>query len=187
MLKKFTATVGLAAVAAIAPGAAVASAYPVVWDGAGLTDPIQVEIPDEIPQEVTLSVPGVSLPIQEEYLDVASAPISQNEIAVEAAMSKVGSPYVYGASGPEAFDCSGLTQWSYAQAGKSIPRTSYDQLAGGQRVSGEWLPGDIISFYGGGHVGIYIGDGNFVHSPTSGQTVHVASLDSMPADYAVRY
>lgn len=185
MLKKIAATVGLAAVAAIAPGAAVASAYPAIWDGAGSTAPVEVHVPDEIPQEFTLSIPGVSIPT-EGHSDVA-AQVAPNQAVVDAAMSRVGTPYVYGASGPGAFDCSGLTQWSYAQAGKSIPRTSYDQLAGGQRVSGEWLPGDIVSFYGGGHVGLYIGGDHVVHAPTSGQSVHVASLNSMPADYAVRY
>ena len=78
---------------------------------------------------------------------------------VDAAASKIGSPYQYGATGPNAFDCSGLTTWAYAQVGKQIPRTSYAQAAQGQRVSRDELQaGDIIAFYSGAsHVGIYGG------------------------------
>lgn len=186
MLTKTAATLGLAAAAILAPGAAVAAAYPATWDGAGITAPVTAEIPDQVPVEAVQSVPGVTVDSADRgYADAAQN--SGNQAVVDAAMTRVGSPYVYGAAGPDAFDCSGLTQWSYAQAGKSIPRTSYDQLAGGQRVQGEYQPGDILSFYGGGHVGLYAGGGAFVHAPTAGQSVHVAHLNTMPAEYAVRY
>lgn len=98
--------------------------------------------------------------------------LSVGEKAVKAAESKIGSPYSYGAAGPNAFDCSGLVYWSYKQAGKTIPRDSYGQLGGGRPVSlAEAKPGDVMIFNGGGHAGIYVGNGMFVHSSTYGVPV----------------
>lgn len=105
---------------------------------------------------------------------------------VDAALSQVGTPYVYGGSQPGGFDCSGLTSWAYAQAGKSIPRTSGAQWSAGQAVSvNDMQPGDIVVSYGGGHVGIYIGNGQMVHSPTTGDVVKVSPLQ--PIDGVVRF
>lgn len=113
---------------------------------------------------------------------------STGQAAANAAQSKVGSPYVWGATGPNSFDCSGLVQWAYKQAGKSVPRTSYDQVAGGTAVSKANLqPGDVVAFYGADHVGIYIGGGSVVHAPTEGDVVKVSPLDSMPFSGASRY
>lgn len=107
---------------------------------------------------------------------------------VAAAMSRIGAPYVWGATGPDSFDCSGLVQWSYAQVGKSLPRVSDAQIWGGTPVSLEELqPGDVVGYSGGGHVGIYIGNGQVVHAPTSGQTVTVIGLHDMPVVGASRY
>lgn len=93
--------------------------------------------------------------------------------ALRAAESKIGSPYSYGAAGPNAFDCSGLIHWAYKQAGKTIPRDSYGQLGGGKRVASlaDAKPGDVLIFNGGGHAGIYAGNGIFVHSSTYGVPV----------------
>src|SRR5699024_2357294 len=109
--------------------------------------------------------------------------------AVAAAMSKLGSPYSWGAAGPDAFDCSGLMVWAYQQIGKSIPRTSQAQLSGGQSVSTSDLqPGDIVAYYPGAtHVGMYIGDGQLVHASDYGIPVPVVPVDSMPIVGAVRY
>lgn len=107
--------------------------------------------------------------------------------AVAYAYAHQGRAYVYGATGPNTFDCSGLMQAAYRAAGKSIPRTSYAQLGAYQRVSLSALrPGDIVGFYGGEHVGMYIGHGTVIHAPHTGTVVKQASMYSMPIAWAVR-
>jgi cell wall-associated NlpC family hydrolase len=103
------------------------------------------------------------------------------QIAVDTAMAQRGAPYVWAADGPDSFDCSGLTQYAYAAAGISLPHSSRMQSQMGQQVSRDQLqPGDLVFFYSPvSHVGIYIGNGNMVHAPTSGDVVKVASIDSM--------
>ncbi|MBA8824485.1 cell wall-associated NlpC family hydrolase [Saccharopolyspora lacisalsi] len=95
--------------------------------------------------------------------------------AVNAALSKQGSPYVYGAKGPDQFDCSGLVHWAYEQAGVSLPGSTQTQVEKGQSVSrSELKPGDVIFYYSSSsHNGIYIGGGKVVHAPTQGQNVKV--------------
>ncbi|AHI23202.1 C40 family peptidase [Corynebacterium vitaeruminis] len=114
---------------------------------------------------------------------------STGQAIVDAARSKIGSPYVWGATGPNAFDCSGLTSWAYAQVGKAIPRTSYAQAAQGTPVPLDQLqPGDIVSFYSGAsHVGIYAGNGNVIHAVTEGTPLSEAPMSSMPIYNAVRF
>lgn len=109
------------------------------------------------------------------------------------AQSKLGSAYVYGSTGPYAFDCSGFTQWCYRQAGKSIPRTSRAQAAGGQYVSRNNLqPGDLI-FYsatkGGGvsHAAMYVGNGRIIHAATGRYGVCYSSINIMNYVTAKRY
>jgi cell wall-associated NlpC family hydrolase len=93
-------------------------------------------------------------------------------------MSRLGAPYVWGSAGPTTFDCSGLVVWSFAQAGISLPHYSYGQMAMGAPVAASDLqPGDLVFFYGGSHVGIYIG-GQFIHAPHTGTVVQVTSLGS---------
>jgi len=110
-------------------------------------------------------------------------------VAVAAALSKLGAPYGWGATGPDEFDCSGLMLWAYQQMGKTIPRTSQAQLAGGQSVTRDQLqPGDIVAYYPGAtHVGMYIGDGQLVHASDYGIPVQVVPVDSMPMVGASRY
>ncbi|MGY2085497.1 C40 family peptidase [Blastococcus sp. SYSU DS0539] len=110
---------------------------------------------------------------------VASSSAAQ--AAVDTAMAQRGKPYVWAASGPGAFDCSGLTSYAYRAAGISLPRASRNQAAVGRAVSRDQLqPGDLVFFYSPiSHVGIYIGNGQMVHAPTSGDVVKVASIDSM--------
>lgn len=109
--------------------------------------------------------------------------------AVAAALSKLGSPYGWGAAGPDQFDCSGLMLWAYQQQGKTIPRTSQAQLAGGTPVSrADLQPGDLVGYYPGvTHIGMYIGNGQLVHASDYGIPVQVVSVDSMPWAGAVRY
>ena len=109
----------------------------------------------------------------------AAGPAAQ--VAVDTAMAQIGDPYVWAAGGPDAFDCSGLTQYAYAAAGVSLPHSSRMQSQMGTPVSrSELQPGDLVFFYEPvSHVGMYIGNGQMVHASTSGQPVQVASLDSM--------
>ncbi|NYI07038.1 NlpC/P60 family protein [Allostreptomyces psammosilenae] len=108
--------------------------------------------------------------------------------AVAAAESALGSPYVYGASGPNSFDCSGLTSWAWRQAGVTIPRTSQGQLSGLTQVSlSEAQPGDLVIFYGDAHhVGMYVGDGMMIHAPRTGTVVRYESIHNMPINAVVR-
>ncbi|WP_093776640.1 C40 family peptidase [Streptomyces sp. yr375] len=118
----------------------------------------------------------------------ADAPNSRAAAAVSYAYSKLGSPYVWGATGPNAFDCSGLVLASYRSAGVSLPRTTYAQIGAGQRVSrSELLPGDLVFFYSGiTHVGLYIGNGQMIHAPNPSAPVRVAPIDEMPFAGATR-
>lgn len=110
-------------------------------------------------------------------------------IAVQAALTRIGDPYVWGAAGPGQFDCSGLVMWAFQQAGISLPHSSYAQAAGGQAVSRDQMqPGDVVSYYSdASHVGIYIGDGMMVHASTFGVPVRVAPVDNAPIYNVRRY
>ncbi|WP_227979085.1 C40 family peptidase [Nocardia spumae] len=100
------------------------------------------------------------------------------DVALDAARSKIGSDYVWGASGPSNFDCSGLVQWAYKQAGIALPRTSFEQSHVGKPVAFQELqPGDLVIQNGGGHVAMYAGDGKILQAPQSGETVSYAHLD----------
>jgi cell wall-associated NlpC family hydrolase len=118
----------------------------------------------------------------------ADAPNSRAAAAVSYAYSKLGSPYVWGATGPDAFDCSGLAQAAYRSAGISLPRTTYAQIGAGQRVSrSELLPGDLVFFYSAiSHVGIYVGNGQMIHAPNPTAPVRLAPIDEMPFAGATR-
>jgi cell wall-associated NlpC family hydrolase len=111
----------------------------------------------------------------------AASPAAQT--AVNTALAQVGDPYRYGASGPNAFDCSGLTSFAYRAAGVEIPRTSRAQAGAGVPVARNALqPGDLVFFYSPvSHVGMYIGNGQMVHASTAGQPVKVVNLDYMPS------
>jgi cell wall-associated NlpC family hydrolase len=97
--------------------------------------------------------------------------------AVAYAYSKLGDPYVYGATGPSSFDCSGLVQAAWASAGVAIPRTTYAQVAALPAVSTSALqPGDLLFFDGDGHVGIYVGGGYLIDAPQTGLSVEKVAL-----------
>jgi peptidoglycan DL-endopeptidase CwlO len=102
--------------------------------------------------------------------------------AIQFALAQRGKPYVSGGTGPNSYDCSGLTQAAYRAAGISIGRTTWDQVKDGTSVSESDLrPGDLVFFYSGiSHVGIYLGNGNVVHAPHTGATVEIAPMSWMP-------
>ena len=164
---------------ALAVGALTATAAPAAAD------------PITIPGVGTFEIPGVVIPQIPGVPNLPAPPVpgsTAGDKAVQAAQTKLGSPYVYGAAGPNSFDCSGLVQWAFKQAGLNLPRTSYAQAAAGTPVSQSDLrPGDVISFYGGSHSGIYAGNGNVIHASTEGQPVKLAPIASMPFDGARRY
>ncbi|MGW4821125.1 NlpC/P60 family protein [Streptomyces sp. NPDC004227] len=117
-----------------------------------------------------------------------TAPGSRAAAAVAYAYRKLGSPYVWGATGPNAFDCSGLIQAAYRSAGVSLPRTTYAQIGAGQRVPRSALrPGDLVFFYSGiSHVGLYVGNGQMIHAPNPSAPVRLAPVDQMPFAGATR-
>lgn len=101
---------------------------------------------------------------------------SRAGIAVRAALSRLGSPYVWGATGPHQFDCSGLTQWSYARAGIHLDRTTYQQIYDGIPIPRSQVrPGDLV-FPSAGHVQMAIGNNLVVEAPHSGATVRISPL-----------
>ena len=117
------------------------------------------------------------------------APASSSAAAaVQYAMAQVGKAYVYGAAGPSAFDCSGLTMMAWQQAGVSLPHSSGAQMGSGTPVSQSQLqPGDLVFYYSPvSHVGMYIGNGKIVNALNPGAGVGISELNSMPYSGAVR-
>ncbi|MBL3806408.1 C40 family peptidase [Streptomyces sp. BRB081] len=110
------------------------------------------------------------------------------EKVIAFARAQMGKPYVWGAAGPDSFDCSGLTQAAWKTAGISLPRTTWDQVGVGQKVSVDAAqPGDLVFFYDDiSHVGIYIGGGEMIHAPKPGADVRVESIYYMPIHSVVR-
>ncbi|MCX4098731.1 NlpC/P60 family protein [Nocardia sp. alder85J] len=189
--------VGAAALSALLLPAVPAAAQTVAVAGIGQIDlPDDIPVPDDIPgvdvdpaTAAPAPAPGLLPPPFAPFLPPPPPPAeTPGQRAVDAAMSKIGAPYSWGATGPDSFDCSGLVQWSYEQAGVDVPRTSYEQEGAGDPVSLDDLqPGDVVTFYGGSHSGIYVGDGNVVHASDYGQPVDVAPLYSMPVTGARRF
>ena len=198
-----TATRRIAAASAVVMGTTVLAP--------GVANAVEVTIPNT---NISVNVPGLeNVPNVEQFIPAApaapavqevnnyvanvaaqapaAAPAasSQGQAIANAVRSKIGAPYAWGATGPSAFDCSGLTTWAYQQVGKSIPRTSQAQAAQGQRVSLDQLqPGDIIAYYGGAtHVGIYVGNGMIVDALSSGTPVGERPLHFQPIHSAVRF
>ncbi|MEU1255509.1 NlpC/P60 family protein [Streptomyces chartreusis] len=108
--------------------------------------------------------------------------------AVAAAQSALGRPYIWGANGPSGFDCSGLIQWSYAQAGVSLPRTSQGQRYAGRQVPlSEARPGDVVTYRSdASHVGMYMGNGQVIHAPYPGAPVRYDPVGMIPGATVTR-
>lgn len=137
---------------------------------------------DRASRDSTRSAPVDTMPM-------ADVPASGGAAtAVAAAKSKLGSAYVWAAAGPNVFDCSGLTMYAWAAAGRSLPHSSAMQMNSGTRVSISALaPGDLV-FYGSPvhHVALYVGGGQVIHAPQSGDVVRYASVNMMSITGATR-
>jgi cell wall-associated NlpC family hydrolase len=111
------------------------------------------------------------------------APLTLGEAVAELAVALVGTPYRYGGATPqEGFDCSGLVHYAFARAGLAVPRTSQEQFRAARKISARAAaPGDLVFFQDQeklSHVGIYLGEGRFVHAPESGRRVEIGALDA---------
>ncbi|MGW0532576.1 NlpC/P60 family protein [Streptomyces sp. NPDC003032] len=121
-------------------------------------------------------------------LEGAAPSSSRAAAAIAAARSAVGRPYVWGANGPSGFDCSGLMQWSYAQAGVGLPRTSQAQRHAGRQVPlAQAQPGDLVTYRDdASHIGMYMGNGQVVHAPYPGAPVRYDPVGMMPVSSVTR-
>lgn len=128
----------------------------------------------------TVHADEVSMPIVATVKKTSAVTKKRNAI-VKLAKKEIGKPYVWGATGPSAFDCSGLTSYVYKNAAnKILPRTTYGQIMLGKTVpvSTKTLKKGDLLFWGNYHVAIYIGHGKFVHAPAPGQNVKMQTLAS---------
>ncbi|MCW2685941.1 MAG: cell wall-associated hydrolase, invasion-associated protein [Mycobacterium sp.] len=158
----------------------------VLADGAPAALPPIGGAPGEPPPE---GIPPGDVAPPEAAVPAIAPGSGEGAIAVQAALTRVGSPYSWGASGPGAFDCSGLVMWSFQQAGISLPHSSQALAQGGQPVAmSDMQPGDLVTYYSdASHVGIYIGDGMMVHASTYGTPVRVAPVGNAPIHNVRRY
>lgn len=116
-----------------------------------------------------------------------SAPVVDNpgirQQIIQTALGQLGRPYVYGGRDPSGFDCSGLVQYAYGEAGVLAPRDTSSQRDAGHRIAfDDAQPGDLL-FYrfensGGLHVGLYLGDGRMIHAPASGRQVSLVAVET---------
>lgn len=130
---------------------------------------------------------GPALPDLPDLPDLPAAS-GRAAIAVAAARQVLGSPYVWGASGPNAFDCSGLMLYSYRRAGVALPRTSQEQMNAGAHVPLDQIrPGDLVIYRGdASHVAMYVGAGQVIHAPYPGARVRYDPVDMMPVTAVTR-
>jgi len=176
------APVGDAVVPAIVTGVADADA----WAG---SDEAQQAAADLAAENASVAAFLQSIAAQQvaEYLAVSSFLDHQATLArvgpvLDEARAKLGRPYSYGASGPNAFDCSGFTRWVWQRAGVELPHYSGAQWAQVQKIPVEELaPGDLVFYWGRGggdpsHVALYVGDGQIVHAPGRGRSVRYDSV-----------
>lgn len=122
---------------------------------------------------------AVGVPVSQSVAATSASTNSAVQAVINVAKQQIGKPYVWGAAGPNSFDCSGLTSYAFSNgAGKNIGRTTYVQLNAGTRVSVAQLqPGDLV-FWGDYHVGIYLGNNQYIHAPQPGQNVTISTISS---------
>lgn len=146
-----------------------------------IADPAETTPPPAAPTDPQATIPDTREPSAES----GAAPAApEAETAVRTALDQLGTPYRFGGNGQHGFDCSGLVRFSYGAAGLSLPRDTRQQRRLGQRVGGpaEWRRGDLL-FYTRNrgralHVALFIGDGEFVHAPSSGGQVRIERVDA---------
>ncbi|MFE6780413.1 NlpC/P60 family protein [Streptomyces sp. NPDC057702] len=119
---------------------------------------------------------------------VPPADSARAQRVIDFARAQLGKPYMWGATGPAAYDCSGLTQGAWRAGGVRLPRTTWDQVKVGRRVDTHDLaPGDLVFFYAdSSHVGLYVGAGRMIHAPRPGANVRIESIFTMPLYGSVR-
>ena len=176
------------ALAAMPPAPPVAAPAPAPVAAMPPAPPVAVPAPAPLPpvgDPAILAAPPGAIPPG----DIAPPSGGHSATVIQAALSRIGSPYSWGGSGPNAFDCSGLVMWSFQQAGIALPHSSQALANGGQSVSRDQMqPGDLVTYYSdASHVGIYIGDGMMVHASTYGTPVRVAPVDNAPIYNVRRY
>lgn len=178
-----------AVVPALAAAPAVAAPVLRVPDAAALAAAAPV-VPAPVVSAPVVSAPvapvAVSAPTHTPAAPAAGS--AARGTAVQNALDKIGSPYRWGATGPNAFDCSGLINWAFEQEGFELPRTSRALSQVGTPVSRDELqPGDLVFFYSPvSHAGIYIGDGQMVHASTSSKPVRISSIEGREFNSARR-
>ncbi|MCZ2807173.1 C40 family peptidase [Modestobacter sp. VKM Ac-2983] len=185
VLSRVTAAATAAAQAQSQAEAAAAAAAQTLQDVTARQRDLTSRVDDYQAQYDALSVVQ-----QEEVVEAHAGPVleapaevvatsTSAQVAVDTAMAQLGDPYVWAAGGPDAFDCSGLTQYAYAAAGVALPHSSRLQATMGTAVSRSALqPGDLVFFRSPvSHVGMYIGNGQMVHAATFGVPVQVTSVD----------
>jgi peptidoglycan DL-endopeptidase CwlO len=163
---------------------------PVQPIGPVVAAPAPAALPDQPTVKVGRLVTDATAQMQKvepaKIVNVAStsslaSPAAVRKAALTSALGKLGTPYRWGAMGPNAFDCSGLVKWSFANAGKKLPRTSRAMASQGVKVAkADLQPGDLVFFYSPiSHVGIYLGNNKIVHASRAGQPVKVSDMSRM--------
>jgi cell wall-associated NlpC family hydrolase len=170
----------------VATSAAAAAVFAALPAQSTPSAPVQTSARATAP--VVAQVVPVASATQTMNLATGAAPAAQRASAMKNALGKVGAPYRYGASGPNAFDCSGLVTWAFRSAGKSLPRSSSAMARTGTPVAKSDLqPGDLVFFYKPvSHVAIYVGNGKVVHASNKKSPVKVSDMSRMPFNSARR-
>ena len=138
--------------------------------------------PQQVTTDATVTAPSVPARQPQPAVKVATprTPVpsrsTATETAIAYAMSKLGKPYVWGATGPNAFDCSGLVQAAFRAAGINLPRTTHTIIAMGTPIGRSALQRGDLVWPTSGHVGIYLGDGMFINAPQPGDVVKISKL-----------